>query len=264
VVVESIANPMYRRNYFAEHGFVRNTWFDIAECAFGLFFFIEFLIKIVADGFLFTPNAYGHSIWNLFDLVIMIGLLINVTAGFFFVGRLSRIMHSFKALRALRLITLIDCMRTTFELLIISGALRIVDAVMLAILYMIPYAVWGLNIFNGKMNQCNDTSVSSADTCSNEFTNTVYGNAFGFVVPRVWENPAPSTVFSFDSFHASLLILFEIVSLEAWVDVMGIATSIKGQNRQPETNVAQINAIFFLVYTLFGAVVILTLFVRYP
>ncbi|KAJ7112947.1 Ion transport protein-domain-containing protein [Mycena epipterygia] len=261
IVVESIANPVYRRNYFSQHGLVRGAWFDIAESAFGLVFFVEFLIKIVADGFLFTPNAYVRSIWNLLDFVIMVGLLVNVTTGLIFVGGLSRLTRSLKALRALRLITLIDRMRTTFESLIISGALRILDAGILAILYMIPYAVWGLNIFNGKMNECNDTNVSGADTCINEYTNTVYGNAFGFVAPRVWENPAPSTVFSFDSFRSSLLILFEIVSLEGWVDVMGVATSITGENSQPETNAAQINAIFFLIYNLLGAVVILTLFV---
>ncbi|KAJ6629913.1 Ion transport protein-domain-containing protein [Mycena sp. CBHHK59/15] len=261
IVVESIATPVYRRNYFREHGLVRGAWFDIAESAFGLAFFAEFLIKIIADGFLFTPNAYVRSIWNVLDLVIMGGLLINVTTGLIFVGGLSRLTRSLKALRALRLITLIDRMRTTFESLIISGAMRIIDAGILAVLYMIPYAVWGLNIFNGKMNECNDTSVAGAETCTNEYTNTVYGNAFGFLAPRVWDNPAPSTVFSFDSFRASLLILFEIVSLEGWVDVMGIATSITGVNSQPQTNAAQINAIFFLIYNLLGAVVILTLFV---
>ncbi|KAJ7479857.1 Ion transport protein-domain-containing protein [Mycena latifolia] len=261
IVVEAIANPVYRRNYFRVHGRVRGAWFDIAESAFGFVFFVEFLIKIIADGFLFTPNAYVRSIWNLLDLVIMGGLLVNVTTGLIFIGGLSRLTRSLKALRALRLITLIDRMRTTFESLIISGALRIIDAGILAILYMIPYAVWGLNIFNGKMNECNDTSVAGAETCTNEFTNTVYGDAFGFVAPRVWDNPAPSTVFSFDSFRSSLLILFEIVSLEGWIDVMGVATSITGQNSQPETNTSQINAIFFLIYNLLGAVVILTLFV---
>ncbi|KAJ7831421.1 Ion transport protein-domain-containing protein [Mycena olivaceomarginata] len=238
IVLEAIANPVYRRNYFTEHGLMRGAWFDIAESGFGFVFLAEFLIKIVADGFLFTPNVYVHSIWNLLDFVIMVGLLANVTTGLIFVGGLNRLTRSLKALRVLRIITLIDRMRTTFESLIISGVPRIVDAGILAILYMIPYTVWGLNIFNGKMNECNDGGVGGADMCVNEFTNTVYGDVFGFAVPRVWDNPAPSTV-----------------------DVMGVATSITGNNSQPQTNAAQINAIFFLVYNLLGAAVILTLFV---
>jgi voltage-dependent calcium channel len=261
IVVETYATPAYRRTFFIQHGLIRGTWFDLAEAAFSLTLFFEFIIKIVADGFLFTPNAYIRSIWNILDFLIMVGLIINLTTGLIFVGGLSRLTRSLKALRALRFITLLDIMRETFESLIISGAARILDAAILAILYMIPYAVWGLNIFAGKMNQCNDTSVQGNPDCINEYSNTVYGNSFGFLAPRVWDNPAPSTVFSFDSFRASLLILFEIVSLEGWVDVMNIATSITGVGRQPQTNASQFNSIFFLIYNLLGGVVILTLFV---
>ena len=131
---------------------------------------------------------------------------------------------------------------------------------------MIPFAVRGLNIFHGLLNECNDSSssvqVAGLSTCNNEYVDTVLGDSFGFLTPRVWNNPAPSTTFSFDTFRSSLLILFEIVSLEGWVDVMGVATSATGQNLQPQTNASQANAIFFLIYNLLGAVVILTLFVR--
>ena len=210
----------------------------------------------------FSPNAYVRSTLECLDFFILAGLIVNLTTTLIFVGGLSRLTRALKALRALRLITLIDKMRNTFQSLIISGAIRILDAAVLAILYMIPYAVWGLNIFAGKMNECNDQNVNGLAQCNNEFTNTVVNNSFGFLVPRVWNNPAPSTTFSFDTFRSSLLILFEIVSLEGWIDVMGIATSITGENSQPQTNASQVNAIFFVIYNLLGGVVILTLFVR--
>ena len=264
IVVESIATPVYRRNYYFKHGLVRGSWFDIAESAFGLTLLMEFVIKVVADGFIFTPNAYVRSIWNVLDFFIMAGLLVNVTTGLIFIGGLSRFTRALKALRALKLVTLIEKMRSTFESLIISGITRILDAALLALLYMIPYAVWGLNIFAGLTNECNDGNASGLSDCINEYETSVIGNggAFTFPVPRVWANPSPSTTFTFDSFRASLLILFEIVSLEGWVDVMGVATSITGPNLQPSTNASQVNAIFFLIYNLLGAVVILTLFVR--
>lgn len=263
IVVEGIATPIYRRNFYKDNGFVRGSWFDVAEAAFGLTLLVEFLIKIVADGFLFTPNAYMRSIWNAWDLLILAGVLVNLTTGLIFIGGLSRLTRSLKALRALRLITLIDRMRSAFQYLIFSGAIRILDAALLAILYMIPYAVWGLNIFNGLLNECNDSNANGLSDCTNEFsTNPLLGDSFGYLVPRVWDNPAPSTTFSFDTFRSSLLILFEIVSLEGWVDVMSVATSATGRNLQPQTNASQANAIFFLIYNLLGAVVILTLFVR--
>ncbi|KAL1742981.1 Ion transport protein-domain-containing protein [Schizophyllum fasciatum] len=261
IAVEIVATPLYRRDYYAVNGHIRGSWFDICEAAFGFTLVIEFCIKIIADGFLFTPNAYIRSIWNILDYFIMTGVLLNVITGLAFVGGLSRFTRSLKALRVLRLVTLIEKMRTTFQSLIISGAARIFDAAVLAILYMIPYAVWGLNMFSGKMNTCNDEDVDGMADCIGEYTTTAVGDSFGFMVPRVWDNPAPSTVFSFDSFPASLLILFEIVSLEGWTDVMGVAMSITGENMQPQTNASQVNALFFIIYNLLGGVVILTLFV---
>ncbi|KAH0580401.1 hypothetical protein H2248_001903 [Termitomyces sp. 'cryptogamus'] len=261
IVTETIATPVYRRDYFLRHGPHVGAWFDVSETAFGFLLVVEFIIKIIADGFLFTPNAYIRSIWNIFDFFIMVGILVNITTGLIFIGGMSRFTRALKALRALRLITLIDKMRNTFQSLILSGAIRIFDAAMLAILYMIPYAVWGLNIFAGKMNVCNDSDMTGIVDCIGEYQNTVLGNSFGFPVPRVWDNPSPSTTFSFDSFRSSLLILFEIVSLEGWVDAMGVATSITGPGLQPVTNHSQFNALFFVIYNLMGAVVILTLFV---
>jgi len=262
IVVESIASPIYRRNYFIEHGLHLGAWFEISEAAFGFTLVLEFLIKIIADGFLFTPNSYIRSIWNILDFIIMVGILVNVSTGLVVIGGLSRFTRSLKALRALRLITLIDKMRNAFQSLIISGAVRILDAAILAILYMIPYAVWGLNIFSGKMNECNDSGVSGISSCIGEYSNTVYGDSFGFLVPRVWDNPSPSTTFSFDTFRSSLLILFEIVSFEGWTDVMWVGASITGKGQQPSNNVAQVNTLFFLIYNLLGGVVIMTLFVR--
>ena len=260
--MEGIATPIYRRNFFLEHGLTRGAWFIIAETTFGFTLFVEFVIKVVADGFVFTPNGYLHTLWNCLDFFIMIGIIVNITTGLIFIGGLSRFTRSLKALRALRLITLVEKMRDTFGTLIIFGAVRILDAAVLAILYMIPYAVWGLNIFNGRLNSCNDNSVNGLGDCVGEYINNVYDNAFGFPVPRAWDNPSPSTSFSFDSFRSSLLILFEIVSLEGWIDVMQVANSITGKNQQPQANASPTNAIFFVIYNLLGAVVVLTIFVR--
>lgn len=267
IVVEGIATPTYRRKFYLKTGPVRGAWFDMAESAFTLTLVIEFIIKVIADGFLFTPNSYVRSIWNILDLLVLIGIVVNVTTSLIFIGGLSRITRSLKALRALRLVTLIEKMRSTFQDLILSGAVGIFDAATLAILYMIPYAVWGFNIFASLMNQCNDgdDSITGLANCNGEFVNKVVGDTggYGFLAPRVWDNPSPSTTFSFDNFRSSLLILFEIVSLEGWIDVMGVATSITGKDQQPKTNASEANAIFFLIYHMMGGVVILTLFVRF-
>ena len=72
--------------------------------------------------------------------------------------------------------------------------------------------------------------------------------ASSYSVPRVWANPSLSMMFALDSFHASLLILFEIISLEGWTDIMGVMMSIMGPDQQPQTNASQVNTIFFIIY----------------
>ena len=122
---------------------------------------------------------------------------------------------------------------------------------MLVVLYMIPFEVWGLNIFHhGQLNECNDGEVATFDKCVDDFSNSVVGDdgAFAFLAPRYWDNPSPSTTFSFDNSHSSLLILFKIVSLEGWVGAMNVATSALGPTSQLQTNSAEVKPLFFMIY----------------
>jgi hypothetical protein len=53
---------MYRRNYFQKHGLSRAAWFEIAETTFGIALFVEFVIKVIANNFLFTPNGFVFTL----------------------------------------------------------------------------------------------------------------------------------------------------------------------------------------------------------
>jgi voltage-dependent calcium channel len=110
--------------------------------------------------------------------------------------------------------------------------------------------VWGQNIFAGLLYFCNDSSVSNMAECAGEFVSEAISD-WSFVQPRVWANPA---TWSFDSFKDSLLILFEIISLEGWIDVMESVMQINGRNQQPQEYAQQWNALFFVGYNLLGAV----------
>ncbi|KAG8896276.1 calcium channel protein, partial [Tulasnella sp. 403] len=222
----------------------------------------QFLIKVIADGFIFTPNAYLLSIWNVIDFLILNALLVNMISTLIVAGGVSRLTRALKAFRTLRLITFFPWMRDTFHSVLFAGAQSLFEAALLALLYMIPYAIWGLNLFSGVMYTCNDGGVAGKASCVNEyFSVPIDDSDIGFLAPRSWDKPSPSTTFSFDSFGSSLLILFEVVSFEGWIDVMGVAMDVVGKDMQPQLNNAQLNSIFFLIYDLLGAVIILTLFV---
>lgn len=142
ITIAAIATPLYRKDYYAVHGRTR-AWFDYSEGGVALVFLIEALIKIIADGFMFTPNAYLHSVWNCVDLFILVALLGNTITSLVAIGGVSRFTRSLKAFRALRLITLFGRLRDTFYVVFFAGFVRIMDAACLMIFYIIPFAVWG-------------------------------------------------------------------------------------------------------------------------
>ncbi|GAA6055172.1 hypothetical protein JCM3770_002218 [Rhodotorula araucariae] len=257
VVIAGIATPLYRRDYFLQHGNVRLTWYNIAEVATGFMFVVEFLVKIAADGFIYSPNAYLLSVWNCIDFFVLSTVLTNVVMILMDGPSNSRFTRALKAFRALRLINLWPTMRQTFYDVLIVGLGKILDASLLAVLYIIPFAVWGQNIFSGLLYFCTDDSVKTKTQCVGEYLVAVTDD-WSYRAPRVWANPY---VWSFDSFRSSLLILFEIVSLEGWIDVLESSMNIVGPDMQPEENASQFSGLFFVLYNLVGATFILTVFV---
>lgn len=261
VVIAAIATPAYRKEYYSVHKSIYYSWFAIIEISMSTIFVVEFFVKTIADGFAFTPNAYMLNPWNLLDLFVLVFQLVNVISELVVPGGVSHFTRAIKAFRALRLISLSSLLRDTFHAVIIAGAGYILDASILALLYIIPYAIWGQNLFAGLLYACNDNSnsIHTKFDCHGEYGSTPLN--WAFLAPRVWQNPTEGSKYSFDDFKSALLILFEIVSLEGWINVMTQAMSITGPDMQPKADAAQYNAIFFLVYNLIGAVSVLTLFV---
>ena len=143
ITVAAIATPLYRKQFYEEHGIYRGTWFDLSEVSLGAIFVLEAAVKIIADGFVFAPNAYLLSLWNVLDFIVLITLLVNTTTSLIFIGGLSRLTRALKGFRALRLITLFGRLRDTLHAVLFAGAMKILDASILMILYIIPFAVWG-------------------------------------------------------------------------------------------------------------------------
>lgn len=253
-----MADGLLCSQYFVDNGgHLRSSWFNVTEASLGIIFILEFLIKIIADGFAFAPNAYLSSVWNTLDLFVLITLVINVGTSLSIGGAsASAFTRALKAFRALRLINLSATMRDTFYNVMIIGASKIFDASILTILYIIPFSIWGQNLFSGLLWSCNDDSVLNKSQCAGEYLASPLD--WEFLVPRTWANPY---VWSFDSFRNAFLILVEIVSLEGWTSVMSSAMSITGRNQQLQQDAAQYNGIFFVAYILLGSIVIGALYI---
>ncbi|KAK4105989.1 hypothetical protein N658DRAFT_2916 [Parathielavia hyrcaniae] len=261
VVLACVSTPLYQKEYFETHPFSILNWFVWTDTAFAIVFSVEALIKIIADGFFWTPNAYFRSTWGIIDAIVLITLWINVVTLFLNAGEVSRAVGAFKALRALRLLNVSDSARETFHSLMIVGGWKILSAAFVSISLLIPFAIYGVNLFNGKLMACNDgEGIVSLSDCVGEYNSTPFNNDWPMLAPRVASNP----FFNFDDFGSSLFILFQIVSQEGWTDVSFAAQAITGKGLQPEGGppfTAQGNALFFVAFNLLATVFVLTLFI---
>jgi voltage-dependent calcium channel len=257
VVLACITTPLYQIQFLATHGDSKFNWITWSDIAFAIIFTIEAVIKIIADGFLLTPNAYIRNVWNDIDFFVLLTLWINVVADLTDRGGLSRAFRAFKALRALRLVNISETARQTFQDVIISGFWNILSAAVVAMSLLIPYAIWGLNIFNGLFVSCNDPTLTiNRTTCVGEYASSPQN--WNVWTPRSWANPQ---FYNFDNFGQALAILFSIASQEGWINVMTNAMAIVGLDQNPRMDASPGNAFFFVAFNILGAVFILTLFI---
>ncbi|TGJ84117.1 hypothetical protein E0Z10_g4650 [Xylaria hypoxylon] len=261
VVIASVTTPLYQKQYLERLNLNEDSrstsWFVWVDLAFAVLFTVEAVIKIIADGLFFTPNAYYRSSWGFIDAVVLTTLWINVLTLIFNDGSVSRVVGAFKALRALRLLNISNTARDTFHSLIIVAGWKIVSAALVSLSLLIPFAIYALNIFSGKLLSCNDGDGDRLIDCFGEYQSSPSNPAWPLLAPRVAENP----FFSFDDFGASLFILFQIVSQEGWVDVSFTVQSITGLDLQPQEMASRGNAAFFIIFNLLGTVFVLTLFI---
>ena len=128
VVLACVTNPLYQRAYFERPGgeHVRH-WFVWTDMGFAAVFTIEAVIKAIADGFFWTPNACFRSSWGFIDGLVLVTLWISVVTSVFYDVGVSRAVGAFKALRALRLLNVSDSARDTFHSVIILGGWKVLS-----------------------------------------------------------------------------------------------------------------------------------------
>lgn len=257
VIIACVTTPLYQKEYKERHQFSVTNWYVWTDLAFTILFTVEAVIKIIADGLLWTPNAYLRSSWGLLDGVVLVTLWINAITLLVNDGAISRAIGAFKALRALRLLSFSRTASRTFHSLILIGWWKVLGAAFVSLSLLIPFAIYGLNLFNGLLITCSDSSVNTLDQCFGEFSNTPFSNNWPMLTPRAAANP----YFKFDDFGSSLFTLFQIVSQEGWIDVSFAVQAITGRGMQPQDLASQGNAVFLVVFNLMATVFILTLFI---
>lgn len=129
VLIACVTTPLYQREYFQSRGweYTAHNWFVWTDMGFAAVFTVEAIIKVVADGFFWTPNAYFRGSWGFIDGIVLLTLWVNVATALFRDGSVSRAVGAFKALRALRLLNVSDSARETFHSVVILGGWKVIS-----------------------------------------------------------------------------------------------------------------------------------------
>ncbi|KAK9458636.1 Ion transport protein-domain-containing protein [Lipomyces oligophaga] len=271
VIVSSIYTPQKEIEYFEKHcnwsedqvPCTKYTPMTIANLIFAQIFTIEAIIRIISYGFVYTPHAYLRDVWNRIDFVVLISMWVDNIIALTGSSGSARWLRSLKALRALRLLHVMPDAQETFQNVIFSGIGRILVAAMISLSLLLPFALWGLNIFRGKFYSCADGSIEVLDHCLGEFS--CLGGDSGTCAPYNWDIWLPRSYntpgFSFDSFPEAVSVLFQIISLEGWNDVLQAAKNVVGTGMSSEYNHSVYNAIYVYLFNALSILFISTLFI---
>lgn len=216
---------------------------------FTMIFSVELAIKVVVLGFMFTPQAYMKDSWNVLDLCIVV-----ISNAALFSGSEGGSLKSLRALRALRPLRTIK--RAPGLKVVVDALLACMPSFLnigvVSVLFYLVFAIMGVQFWAGKFWSCNDTSVTGVSQCIGTYTDST-----GATVAREWSN-APM---NFDNVLNGLLTLFEVASLELWLDVMYSAMDVTGLGEQPEHNNSAWFALYFIAFVIIGSFLVMNLFV---
>ena len=190
---------------------------------------LELVIRVLADGLMFTPNAVIRSFGDVMDIFIYLIGFIYVSSSPTIIpkGSAAYALVVFRALRPLRVINLIPKTRQVIQELF-GGFKEILKVAALQLALMFIFASYGVQMFDNKLKKCNDGSIAAKEKCRGVFytemkepreMRELAGDSNKMLVPRVWQNPKN---FDFDNILHALLALFEALSLEGWLDIRNV------------------------------------------
>lgn len=236
--------------------FVRSST-EVIEYIFVVAMSIELGVRILADGLIFTPNAVIQDFGGVLDVFIYFVALAYVAwqpdpiparSG-------AQVLMVLRCLRPLRIVTLVPKMQKVI-LELVGGYKEILKVSALQFMLMFIFASYGVQVFAGKFGSCNDQRIKVKAKCKGTFQIDIapprelrgLPGTSRITVPRVWKNPRN---FDFDNILHAFLALFEVLSLEGWLEVRDVIQAV----------VAPEYSLYVHIYVLIGSMIGLTLFV---
>lgn len=227
-----------------------------ADIIFTLFFTCEFLIKITAFGFACNgERSYLADSWNRLDFFIVVVSAVDLLLTILAPNATEdiAILKSFRLLRAfrpLRMLTKLKGLQLLVNSLLHSvGALANVLGV--TMLMWLIFAILGVNLFKGTFDRCNFDVYGRADCVG------ATPDEDGVLTARRWTKPAAN----FDGVGEAFYTLFEVNTMDGWIDVAYFGIDAVGVDIQPIEGYSKISVLFFIAFIVVSNFFFINLFI---
>ncbi|KXZ54859.1 hypothetical protein GPECTOR_4g931 [Gonium pectorale] len=198
---------------------------------------IIFAVEVLVKVFAWTFVRYIKDVTNQVDFLVVITGLVELALTASQVQAVAA-LRVLRTLRPLRLLTRSPGMRLVFKSVMLSlGVMAHVSVV--CVMFLLIFAILGVQLFSGKLYSCNDRSVYGRVECAGSFVDPLTGA----IRQRSWDNMWPN----FDNVGNALLASFVVASCNGYAELMRATMSARSDpDRQPRLN-ANPGAFFWFV-----------------
>jgi len=229
---------------------------ETSNHVFTALFAVEMIIKIIALGLFAHPGAYLRDGWNRLDGILVVMSMINLAIG----GLESfRALRALRALRPLRMVSRFQSTKVVVNSIFYTIP-SLGNVFLITVLFFYIFGIMGLQFFQGKMFRCygiTDNYQFEIVDPPLDKVNCIWSSEYSDYTSLVWHQ---HTLGNFDSIFSSMLILFEVATLEMWPDVM-LAVIDGRPELAPKRDHAPELALFFVVFIMVCGFFVMSLFI---
>lgn len=243
-----------------EYRVMEEPFLQVSDYLFVTAMAIELMVKLLAEGLIFTPKALLRDMSGILDVIIF---SVNLIWLFWMPTSIkqnswAQLLMILRCFRPLRIFILVPHMRQVVSELC-RGFKEIFLVAVMVIALIFVFANWGVHLFGLRFAACNDVRISNRSDCHGWYFAKVFVTKMNLgiregedypamIVPKVFKNPRR---FHFDNLGTAMLALFEVLSYKGWVDLRDVIIYKRGP----------LAAIYIHLYVFLGSMIGLTLFV---
>lgn len=137
---ESVGEPLAEGSW-------RNALLYDTEVIFTALFALEFVLKVVAQGFILGHGAYLRDAWNVLDFVVVITALLTSIPG-------MPTASAIRVLRVLRPLRSVSALPSLQHLVVsmLKSVPQLVSVVVLLLFIFVVFGIFGIQMFAGKQH----------------------------------------------------------------------------------------------------------------